>query len=126
MLAAAEKRRTKVQTMFRWGLRQDLVEIDPSAGLSPYGHAKARSRVLDGDEIRTLWTWLDEGMPAALADVLRLQLCFGARVGEVAGLMAAEMVTGASGRLLWLLPAARSKNGRERLTPVLGLALEDT
>ena len=45
---AAEKRRTLLQTMFRWALRQDIVEIDPSAGLSPYGRATPRERVLTG------------------------------------------------------------------------------
>ena len=62
-------------------------------------------------------------MPAHIADILRLQLCLGARVGEVAGMTAAEMATDASGRLIWRLPAARSKNGRERATPTVGLAL---
>lgn len=122
---AAEKRRTLTQTMFRWALRQDIVEADPSAGLSPYGQATARERVLDPDEIRKLWGWLDGGgMPAHIADILKLQLCLGARVGEVAGMTAVEMAADASGRLVWRLPAGRSKNGRERATPVLGLALE--
>jgi integrase len=122
---AAEKRRTLVQTMFRWALRQDIVETDPSAGLSPYGQTSARKRVLDLDEIGKLWAWLEApgNMPPHIAEVLKLQLCLGARVGEVAGMVAPEFERDASRRLLWRLPAARSKNGRGRLTPVLGLAL---
>jgi site-specific recombinase XerD len=123
-VVAAEKRRTLVQTMFRWALRQDIVEIDPSAGLSPYGQTSARKRVLDLDEIGKLWAWLSGGgMPPHIADILRLQLCLGARVGEVAGMVAPEFERDASGRLLWRLPAAREKTGAERLTPILGLAL---
>jgi integrase len=122
-LVVTERRRTTVQTMFRWALRQDIVEIDPSAGLSPYGQATPRERVLTGDEVRALWEWLNPGMPATIADILKVQLCLGARVGEIAGMMAPEFERDASERLLWLLPAGRSKNGRERLTPILGLAL---
>jgi integrase len=123
-LAAAEKRRTSVQTMFRWALRQDIVDVDPSAGLSPYGHATPRERVLTGIEVRALWEWLAVGMPVVIADILKAQLCLGARVSEVAGMVVPEFEPDASGRLVWRLPAARSKNGRERLTPILGLALE--
>ena len=122
---AAEKRRTLVQTMFRWALRQDIVEIDPSAGLSPYAQTSARKRVLDLDEIGKLWAWLEApgNMPQHIAEVLKLQLCLGARVGEVAGMVAPEFERDASGRLLWRLPAVREKTDTERLTPILGLAL---
>jgi integrase len=124
-LVAAEKRRTLVQTMFRWALRQDIVEVDPSAGLSPYGQASARERVLDPGEIKELWSWLGgDVMPPHIADILKLQLCLGARVGEVAGMTAEEFAQDVSERLVWRLPAGRSKNGRERATPILGLALK--
>jgi integrase len=123
--AAAEKQRSMVQAMFRWALRQDIIEVDPSAGLSVYGQPVARERVLDQNEIRELWSWLETGdMPAHVADTLKLQLCLGARVGEVCGMMAEELKHDGSDRLLWNLPAARSKNGSGRVTPILGLALE--
>ena len=44
----------------------------------------------------------------------------GARVGEVCGLTVDELKQDVSGRLLWTLPAARSKNGRARVTPIVG------
>ena len=123
--AAAEKQRSMVQAMFRWALRQDIIEVDPSAGLSVYGQPVARERVLDPNEIRELWPWLGTGdMPAPIADILKLQLCLGARVGEVSGMTAEELEHDGSDRLLWNLPAARSKNGSSRTTPIVGLALE--
>jgi integrase len=61
---------------------------------------------------------------SATADVLKTQLCLGARVGEVCGLTVDELKQDVSGRLLWTLPAARSKNGRARVTPIVGLARE--
>ena len=70
----AEKRRSTIQPMFRWALKQDIIEIDPSAGLSPYSQSVARERVLDHDEIRTLWWWLETGdMPSHIADILKLE-----------------------------------------------------
>jgi hypothetical protein len=117
----AEKQRSVLQPMFRWALRQDIIEIDPSAGLSPYGHSGARERVLDPNEIRALWSWLGTGdMSSHISDILRVQLCLGARVGEVCGLMAEEFERDVSGLLLWNLPSARSKNGSSRLTPIVG------
>ena len=63
-------------------------------------------------------------MSSHISDILRVQLCLGARVGEVCGLMAEEFERDVSGLLLWNLPSARSKNGSSRLTPIVGLALE--
>jgi integrase len=121
----AEKRRSTIQPMFRWALKQDIIEIDPSAGLSPYGQSVARKRVLDPEEIRALWSWLGSGdMPSHVADILKLQLCLGARAGEVCGIMAEELEHDNAGHMLWILPAARSKNGSNRITPIMGLALE--
>jgi integrase len=122
--AEAEKQRSTIQAMFRWALRQDIIEVDPSAGLGVYGRPVARDRVLDADEIKALWQWLETNdMPPHIADILKLQLCLGARVGEVCGMMAEELQQDGS-RLLWSLPAARSKNGSGRTTPIIGLALE--
>jgi integrase len=121
----AEKQRSVIQPMFRWALRQDIIEIDPSAGLSPYNQPVARERVLDHNEIRELWEWLGTAdMPSNIADILKLQLCLGARVGEVCGMMAEELERDDAGRMLWILPATRSKNGSSRTTPIVGLALE--
>src|SRR4029077_15153948 len=50
--------------------------------------------------------------------------CLGARVGEISGMRAREFATDDEGRLLWKLPAARSKIKKPRVTPILGLAAE--
>lgn len=121
----AEKRRSTIQPMFRWALKQDITEIDPSAGLSPYNQSVARERVLDHNEIRELWEWLEtDDLPSHVADILKLQLCLGARVGEVCGMTAEELERDDAGHYLWFLPATRSKNGSSRITPITGLALE--
>lgn len=118
----AEKRRQTVGAMFRWALSQDLVDIDPTAGLSSYGPGQLKHRVLSADEVRSLWSWLNqEDLPRGPSTVLKLQILLGARCGEVAGLHVSEIdpVT-----WNWTLPASRSKNGKPRVTPLVGAARE--
>jgi hypothetical protein len=116
----AEKRRQTVGAMFRWALSQDIVETDPTAGLKAYDPGTPRDRVLAAEEIETLWKWLDSGdLPPAPADVLKLELLTGARCGEISGLCVEEIDRCA---WTWTLPAARSKNKRPRVTPLIGLS----
>jgi integrase len=73
-------------------------------------------------EIKLVWDWLSsETIPEGYAEALKLQLATGARIGEVAGMRAAEVDPHT---WLWTLPGDRSKNGRPRVTPLVGLARE--
>ena len=118
----AEKRRQTVGAMFRWALSQDAVEMNPCAGLSAYDPGTPRDRVLTTDEIATLWNWLERpDLPPNLADILKVQLATGARCGEVSGIHAEEINTS---QWIWVLPAARSKNKRLRVTPMVGITKE--
>ena len=108
--------------MFRWALSQDIVEADPTAGLKPYDRGTPRDRVLTLEEIETLWRWFDsDALSPEAADILKLELLMGARCGEISGLRAEEIDRQ---KWIWTLPAARSKNGRQRVTPILGMARE--
>ena len=101
-------------------MSQDIVEIDPTAGLKAYDPGTPRDRVLRPKEIEALWLWLDRDvLPRNAADVLRLQLLTGARCGEISGLCGEEIDRG---QWNWTLPAARSKNKRPRVTPLVGMA----
>jgi integrase len=72
------------------------------------------------EEIETLRKWLDtDALSFDAADILKLELLIGARCGEVSGLRAEEIDRE---KWLWTLPPSRSKNGRQRVTPILGLA----
>lgn len=120
----AEKRRQAIGAMYRWGIAKGHVSADPTAGSEGYGRGDPRDRVLAPDEIRAVWDWLDAGaakMPPDCIAVLRLQLCTGARIGEVAGMLASELHC-EDEKLTWTLPAARSKNKSERVTPLVGQA----
>ena len=108
--------------MFRWALSQDLVETDPTAGLEAYDRGMPRDRVLTVEEIETVWKWLDsDALSLEAADILKLELLTGARCGEISGLRAEEIDRN---KWIWTLPAQRSKNGRQRVTPIVGLARE--
>lgn len=116
----AEKRRQTVGAMFRWAISQDIVETDPTAGLKAYDPGTPRDRVLTVDEIEVVWKWFDSGaLPSNCADILKLQLLTGARCGEISGICAEEIDRE---QWIWVLPAARSKNKRPRVTPLVGLA----
>jgi integrase len=118
----AEKRRQVCTAMFRWALSQDIVAADPTAGLEAYDRGTPRDRVLTVEEIETLWRWLEsDALSLEAADILKLELLTGARCGEISGLRAEEIDRN---KWVWTLPAARSKNGRQRVTPILGLARE--
>lgn len=116
----AEKRRQTIGAMFRWALSQDLVEANPTAGLKAYDPGTPRDRVLTAEEIEALWNWLEvSDFPADPADILKLQLATGARCGEISGICAEEIDRE---QWIWTLPAARSKNKRHRVTPLVGIA----
>lgn len=116
----AEKRRQTIGAMFRWALSQDIVETDPTAGLNAYDSGTARDRVLTTEEIEKLWLWFGSGLVSRdAADILKLQLLTGARCGEISGLCVEEIDRS---QWTWTLPAARSKNKRPRITPLVGMA----
>ena len=116
----AERRRQTVGAMFRWALSQDIVEMDPTAGLKAYDPGTPRDRTLTVNEIELLWKWLDsDALPQDPSDILKLELLTGARCGEISGLCAEEI---GQEKWIWTLPAARSKNKRSRITPLVGLA----
>ena len=120
----AEKRRQSIGAMYRWGIAKGYVSIDPTAGSEGYGRGGPRDRVLSAEEILVFWRWLDSGAQQMTPDciaALRLQLCTGARIGEVAGMEVSELHQ-EDGTLVWTLPAARSKNKNQRVTPLVGKA----
>jgi integrase len=118
----ASKRLQAVGTMFRWGLSEDIVSADPTAGLKGYDPGTPRDRVLTLEEIEALWNWLEsDALSVGAADILKLELLTGARCGEIGGVCAEEIDRH---KWTWTLPASRSKNGRPRVTPIVGVARE--
>lgn len=120
VLREAEKQRQSIHAMFKWAVGQDIVADNPVTGLAPYSTGSLRERVLSPDEIKTLWGWIAASdLTPDMKDSLRLQLCLGTRIGEVAGIHVDEVDQDTWG---WTLPARRSKNKKARVTPLVGSA----
>ena len=117
-LRAAGHAQTLIGGLFKWALSRDLVDTDPTRGLPVFDQGQPRDRILDAGELHRLWPWLGT-LPNSIPDALRLQLLTGARIGEVSGTRVGEVDQSA---WVWTLPAARSKNKKPRLTPLVGAA----
>jgi integrase len=110
-----------VRAMIRWArgrgdLDQNLVE-----GMAKPTETVERDRVLSADEIKTMWTALaDADMRESTRRVIRLCAVTGQRVGEVAGMKQDELDLD---HRSWTIPAARSKNKREHVVPLSGMAV---
>ncbi len=127
----ANRLRAHLHSLFNYGLQADHdprrlsdpvlfgIEVNPVTAIPrDAGAEQPRDRVLSWAEVREVWhsdtlTW-----PARQA--CRLLLLTGARVNEIAQAAWSEFNLEAG---LWTLPAARSKNHRELLTPLLPMAL---
>ena len=110
----ANRVRAYLGKFFNWCVERDILAASPALGVKAVTKETSRERVLSDDEIRWLWRACDgEGYPwGALGKVLLLT---GQRLGEVAGMVEAEVEGD-----LWRLSSARTKNGRAHDVPLSG------
>jgi integrase len=81
-------------------------------------HVAPRTRVLDDHEWLAVWQ-AAEREPPKLRAFMRLLLLTATRVSEVADIGVGEVVAGGT---IWVIPASRTKNGREHVVPLDNLA----
>lgn len=136
-----------VRAIFRWGVSQDELQVDPTYGLKPpIKKEKPRERTLSDEEIRTLWEALNAApelrslskrgatgdgisahggipMTKATALALKLSLVTAQRIGEVTGMALSELSLNNSAPV-WVIPGTRTKNGEPNRVPLSGLAVE--
>lgn len=135
-----------VRAIFRWSIGRDLLQVDPTLGVSPpIKKEKPRERDLSPAEIRTLWAALDrapvsrryaEGLPRgakaagdgipmtkATALTLKLALATAQRISEVAGMTLAELDLNDTAPV-WTIPGDRTKNGQPNRVPLSPLAVQ--
>lgn len=108
-----------ISSVFSWAVSEGLAKDNPVRGLKKRGTEKAKERHLDDEEIRKLWTGLNETAPR-YADLVRLVLLLGARPGEVAGMMREEVDLP---NALWRIPPERVKTKVAHSLPLVGQAL---
>jgi integrase len=97
-----------IRPCLKWAEKRSLVR-EGLAQLEQPGRPRKRDRVLTRDELNAIWQHLG----GAHGDVVRWLLWTGCRLNEAAGMTWSE-VHGSD----WIIPASRSKNGRQRSVPL--------
>lgn len=117
--AVARLTHATLRKLFRWALSRGDLERSPLEGVEAPPPVAARDRVLSDDELAAVWSGAEAiGWP--FAGLLKLLMLTGQRREEVAGLSWEELDRAGS---TWILPAARSKNGKPHLVPLSAPAL---
>lgn len=138
--AEANHRLAVIRKMFSFAVDKGIIDYHPCLRMSaPGGRIGPRTRALTtAKELRLLWRMTDRNSPwtkpkrdgwprdvpweargrmsPTIADALRLVVATGCRANEATGSTWAELDLDAGE---WLLPAARSKNKRPHLVPLL-------
>src|SRR5262249_34578727 len=102
---------------FNWLIEHDVLAANPCTGIKPVTE-QARDRVLDDDEIRSLWKACEKvGGPGAAC--VQLMLLLGQRRGEIAGMRRRAEINGD----LWTIDARRMKGKVAHTLPLPQAAL---
>jgi len=124
-----------VRAAFRWGLREELIERDPTAGVQRPRPERSRERVLTDEEIRKLWESMDalagansdsdglsgtEAPRLVVAGAVKLLLVLGTRRSETLNMRWVDIDEHAQ---TWTVPGAFRKGGRTHVVPLPPLAL---
>lgn len=121
MPAAARNVHAVIRKLFRWAVNRGDLALSPIAEMDAPLAVKARKRVLTPDELIAAWR-ASASLPAPYGPWLRVLMVTLQRRNEVAGMGWAELSKTAS---QWELPGARTKNGRDHIVLLSGLALAE-
>lgn len=104
------------RTLFAWLLKRGYLDADPTAGGLVRPPSKPRERSLTDAEIKAVWAACNDEPHGRLVKLLLLTAC---RREEMTQLRRAEVH---ADRIV--LPAARTKQGRQHVVPLLPMAAE--
>ena len=112
-----------VRSMIRWAVQNEYLEANPLDGVKKPAEPTVGDRVLSDDEVRILWGKLPKVLPRSVASQRIIKLCLitAQRIGEVAGMVPAELDLRARE---WRLPASRTKNAHAHVVPLSDLAIK--
>ena len=114
----ASRARGALSGFYAWAMGHGLAESNPVVGTLKPQDAAPRDRVLSGAELAAIWRASGDD---AYGKVIRLLILTGCRRGEVGGMRWSELDLD---RGLWSIPAARTKNKRPHVLPLMAMALE--
>ena len=112
---AAHKARCALGSIYRWGVKRQLIATSPCMGLGYIQRPVVRERKVTDAELAKLWDALDTvtGMSVPMRSLIRLVILTGQRSSEVAGARTSELeLNGAKPR--WAISAARMKRKRSQ------------
>jgi integrase len=115
--ARGRRMHAALSVCFRWLAAKRRVLRNPCRDVSHPGAPPARERTLSADELR--WLWCACNAEPLYGPLVRLLACTGQRLNEVAGIRHCELTDNGA---LWTIPASRTKNHREHVVPLVGLA----
>jgi integrase len=104
--------------MCAWAIERGLLETSLCDKIKRPSTETSRDRVLSDSELATVWRAAG-ALEAPYSAFVKLLILTGARRNEVARMRWAELDL--EGKT-WILPAARTKNGREHLVPLSNAA----
>ena len=111
---------TVLRRCYSWAVEEERLRSSPCAGLRKLYEEPSSERVLSADELRRLLgalARLRDSWPA-YADATLLLLLTLVRLDAVVGMRRAELHDLDGREPLWVVPAERSKNGREHHVPL--------
>ena len=118
--AAAQRLHEIIRRIGRWAARRDRISLNPFADMDPPIDKVVRDRYLKPHEIEAVWSaWDAIGYP--FGPFGKLLLTTAQRLREVAQMQWPEIDRD---NALWIIPAGRTKSGRETEVPLSSLALE--
>lgn len=123
----ANRTQSILHTLFSWAKEpgRKHVSVNPVADMRRRYQETARERVLNDEEIRTLWWGLDDAeLPASrpVALALKFILATMVRPGQSAGVLVPELVGFNTDDPQYHIPKNRVKKRREVIVPLNGLA----
>ena len=118
-----------VRQIFNWGIEQgrvgDMEYVPTDRMKPPMSKPISRDRFLSAQEIREVWSWLEqsERMNTLSQYVFKLILITGQRPGEVCQIQKSHISTHGN-RHVWTIPAELHKNKVPHMVPLSEMAIE--
>jgi integrase len=109
----ANRVRSSICAFLGWAIGQGIIDVNVAIGTNRQ-EEKARNRVLEESELRTVWNALPAGQ---FGSIVKLLVLTGQRADEIAGLQWKEV---REDRIE--LPGERTKNGKPHMIPLSGPA----
>jgi integrase len=114
----ANRAKTVLSGFYTWAIDEGYVETSPVAGMKDLVDEEARDRVLADLELQLIWSAAGK-MAYPYGDMVKMLAITAQRRDEVAQIARPELLAiNDPERARWLLPASRTKAGREHMVPL--------